>query len=177
MGGLVELSWLLSMSANSFAVSADRPMAGRSSTTATARFSVSHTIQRCFGAFLTEYLIQVKTTARLSVPKPSGNARTKDGCKKPGRPSQLSDSSRLAEQIGPCAPPIAAAISDREVFIKLARVVFPFAAALKILVRQLAKRMISDPCGNGLQAHSKFANIRLDADLRLPDLYKIDFSQ
>ena len=37
--------------------------------------------------------------------------------------------------------------------------------------------MISDPCGNGLQAHSKFANIRLDADLRLPDRYKIDFSQ
>jgi hypothetical protein len=35
-------------------------MAGMSSTTATVRLTVSHTIQRCFGALLTVYLIVVK---------------------------------------------------------------------------------------------------------------------
>ena len=35
-------------------------MAGMSSTMATSRLSVSHTIQRCFGALLTVYLIEVK---------------------------------------------------------------------------------------------------------------------
>jgi hypothetical protein len=59
-------SWLLSMSAKSFAVSEEIPMAGMSSTTATVRPSVSHTIQRCFGAFRTVYLMEVKSSSEFS---------------------------------------------------------------------------------------------------------------
>ena len=60
-------SWLLSMSANSFAVSAEIPMAGASSTTATARPFVSQTIQP-FVTFLTVYLTTRKALAGPSVP-------------------------------------------------------------------------------------------------------------
>jgi len=60
-------SWLLSMSANSLAVSAEIPMAGASSTTATARPFVSQTIQP-FVTFLTVYLTTRKALAGPSVP-------------------------------------------------------------------------------------------------------------
>ena len=61
-------SWLLSMSANSLAVSAEIPMAGASSTTATARPFVSQTIQP-FVTFLTVYLTTRKALAEPSVPR------------------------------------------------------------------------------------------------------------
>ena len=64
-------SWLLSMCANSFAVSAEIPMAGASSTTATARPFVSQTIQP-FVTFLTVYLTTRKALAEPSVPRRGG---------------------------------------------------------------------------------------------------------
>jgi hypothetical protein len=73
----VTSSWLLSMSANSFAVSAEMPIAGTSSTTATLRLFVSQTIQP-FVTFLTLYLIVRKALVDRRVPKRSPRRDRRD---------------------------------------------------------------------------------------------------